>query len=106
MATSFFQEAIAEDPSFARAYAALADCYVMAPQVATTPAIEVIAKIKSAASKALQLDSNLGEAHIDLAVAAEYEYDWDTAEKEFEEVSNSALRLGRASMVCKYSLLW
>jgi len=84
MATSFFQEAIAEDPSFARAYAALADCYVMAPQVATTPAIEVIAKIKSAASKALQLDSNLGEAHIDLAVAAEYEYDWDTAEKEFE----------------------
>ncbi len=84
MATSFFREAITEDPSFARAYAALADCYVMAPQVATTPAIEVIAKIKSAASKALQLDSNLGEAHIDLAVAAEYEYDWDTAEKEFE----------------------
>jgi TolB-like protein/Tfp pilus assembly protein PilF len=85
MATSFFQEAIAEDPSFARAYTALADCYVMAPQVATTPALEVIPKIKAAASKALQLDSNLGEAHIDLAVAAEYEYDWRTAQKEFEK---------------------
>jgi TolB-like protein/Tfp pilus assembly protein PilF len=84
MATSFFQEAIAEDPSFARAYTALADCYVMAPQVASTPALEVIAKIKAAASKALQLDGNLGEAHIDLAVAAEYEYDWSTAQKEFE----------------------
>jgi TolB-like protein/Tfp pilus assembly protein PilF len=84
MATSFFEEAIAQDPSFARAYAALADCYVMAPQVATTPALEVIAKIKAAASKALQLDGNLGEAHIDLAVAAEYDYDWRTAEKEFE----------------------
>ncbi len=84
MATSFFQEAIAEDPSFARAYTALADCYVMAPMVATTAALEVIPKIKAAASKALQLDSNLGEAHIDLAVAAEYEYDWSTAQKEFE----------------------
>jgi TolB-like protein/Tfp pilus assembly protein PilF len=84
MATSFFQEAIAEDPSFARAYSALADCYVMAPQVATTPALEVIPRIKAAASKALQLDGNLGEAHIDLAVAAEYEYDWRTAQKEFE----------------------
>jgi TolB-like protein/Tfp pilus assembly protein PilF len=84
IATSFFQEAIAEDPSFARAYTALADCYVMAPQVASTPALEVIAKIKAAASKALQLDGNLGEAHIDLAVAAEYEYDWSTAQKEFE----------------------
>jgi TolB-like protein/Tfp pilus assembly protein PilF len=85
MATAFFEEAIAEDPSFARAYAALADCYVIAPQVATTPAIEVIPQIRAAASKALQLDSNLGEAHIDLAVAAEYEYDWATAEKEFEK---------------------
>jgi TolB-like protein len=84
MATSFFQEAIAEDPSFARAYSALADCYVMAPMVATTAAVEVIPKIKAAASKALQLDSNLGEAHIDLAVAAEYEYDWSTAQDEFE----------------------
>ena len=85
MATSFFEDAIAEDPSFAPAYAALADCYVISPQVAATPALEVIPKIKAAASKALQLDSNLGEAHIDLAVAAEYDYDWPTAEKEFEK---------------------
>jgi TolB-like protein/Tfp pilus assembly protein PilF len=84
MATAFFEEAIAEDPSFARAYSALADCYVMAPLVASTAALEVIPKIKAAASKALQLDSDLGEAHIDLAVAAEYEYDWRTAQEEFD----------------------
>lgn len=95
MAISFFEEAIAEDPSFVRAYAALADCYVVAPQVATTPPVEVIAKIKNAASKALELDSNLGEAHIDLAVAAEYEYDWSTAQKEFDK----GLRLSPSNAV-------
>ena len=34
MAIGYFEKAIAADPSFARAYTALADCYVMAPQVA------------------------------------------------------------------------
>jgi tetratricopeptide (TPR) repeat protein len=95
MATAFFEESIAEDPSFARAYTALADCYVMAPQVATTPPLQVIAKIKAAASKALELDSNLGEAHIDLAVAAEYEYDWPAAQKEFE----TGLKLSPSNVV-------
>jgi TolB-like protein/tetratricopeptide (TPR) repeat protein len=99
VATSFFEEAIAEDPSFARAYAALADCYVIAPLVATTPPLEVIGKIKAAASKALQLDSNLGEAHIDLAVAAEYEYDWPAAEEEFQR----GLKLSPSDSV---GLLW
>jgi serine/threonine-protein kinase len=79
----YFQQAIAEDPSFARAYAALAHCYVMAPQVATAPSPEVLAMIKDAASRALELDGRLGEAHFDIAVAAEYEFDWKTAETEF-----------------------
>src|SRR5205823_14459138 len=35
-------------------------------------------------SKALRLDSGLGEAHIDLAICAEYEFDWATAEREFQ----------------------
>jgi TolB-like protein/tetratricopeptide (TPR) repeat protein len=82
-AIGYFQQAIAEDPSFARAYAALAHCYVMAPQVATAPSPEVLAMIKDAASRALELDGRLGEAHFDIAVAAEYEFDWKTAETEF-----------------------
>ncbi len=84
-AIQYFKQAIAEDPSFARAYSALADCYVMAPQVASTPPLEVVSEIKAAASKALELQPGLGEAHFDLAVGAEYEFDWQTAEKEFKK---------------------
>lgn len=84
-AIQYFQQAIVEDPSFARAYTALADCYVMAPQVAAAPQLEIIPKIKAAASKALVLDNTLGEAHIDLAICAEYDFDWATAETEFKK---------------------
>ena len=82
-AMRYFQQAIAEDPAFASAYAALADCYVMAPQVATAPPPEVVSKIEAAARRALELDSTLGDAHFDLAICAEYQFDWATAEKEF-----------------------
>lgn len=84
-ATQFFEQAIAEDPSYARAYASLADCYVMAPQVSTTPASEVVPMIQAAAMRALELDGSLGEPHLDLAVSAEYQYDWATADREFKK---------------------
>lgn len=84
-AIQYFKQAIAEDPSFATAYSALADCYVMAPQVVTTPPLQAVPEIKAAAWKALELDPALGEPHFDLAVAAEYEFDWANAEKEFNK---------------------
>jgi serine/threonine-protein kinase len=85
MAIGYFEKAIAADPSFARAYTALADCYVMAPQVAAAPPGEIVPKIRVAASRALELDSSLGEAHIDLAICAEYDFDWTTAGAEFKK---------------------
>jgi TolB-like protein/Tfp pilus assembly protein PilF len=84
-AIEYFKQAIQEDPSFAQAYAGLADCYALARPVASTPPLEIIPKIKAAASKAIELDASLGEPHVALAVAAEYEYDWDLAEKEFKK---------------------
>jgi serine/threonine-protein kinase len=69
LAIQYLEQAIAEDPSFARVYAALADCYVMAPYVAVAPSPEVISKIRAAASRALELDSTLGEPNFDLAIA-------------------------------------
>jgi tetratricopeptide (TPR) repeat protein len=84
-ATAYFERAVAEDPSFARGYTALADSYVVAPQVlAATPA-EVISQAKAAANKALELDGSLGEAHFDLGVCAEFEFDWLTADREFRK---------------------
>jgi len=84
-AIEYFKQAIAEDPSFAMAYAGLADCYAMARPVFATPPLEVVSKIKAAASKALELDAKLGDPHIDLAVSAEYEFDWAVAEREFKK---------------------
>lgn len=84
-AIGYFKQAIAEDPSFARAYAGLADCYAMERSVAAIPPLEVAPLIEAAASEALQLDPKLGEPHINLAVSAEYRYDWATAEREFKK---------------------
>jgi TolB-like protein/Tfp pilus assembly protein PilF len=84
-AIQYFEQAIAEDPSFARAYTALADSYVMAPQVMGILPDEVVSKIRTAATKALQLDASLGEPHFDLAICAEYEFDWAAAEREFKK---------------------
>jgi tetratricopeptide (TPR) repeat protein len=85
IAIQYLEQAIADDPSFARAYAALAHCYVMEPYVAAAPVPDVLPKIRAAASRALELDSTLGEPHFDLAVSAEYEFDWPKADDEFRK---------------------
>ena len=85
LATQYLQQAIQKDPSYARAYTALADCYVVAPQVVGTPPASIVNKIRAAASTALALDKTLGDAHIDLAVAAEFDFDWSGAEREFRK---------------------
>ncbi|MDQ2938060.1 MAG: tetratricopeptide repeat protein, partial [Acidobacteriota bacterium] len=82
-AIDYFNQAIAEDPRFALAYAGLADCYVVPanPQ----PPKEKMPKAKAAAIRALQIDDTLAEAHTSLArVLAVYDWDWDAAEKEFQ----------------------
>lgn len=85
MAIGYFEDAITQDPSFARAYTALADSYAMAPMVSALPSPQAVPKIRAAATKAIELDSSLGEAHIDLAICAEYDFEWDTAEREFKK---------------------
>jgi len=84
-AADLFQKAIERDPNYAPAYAGLADTdglmstwYVGAPS-------ELMPKARAAALKALRLDDTLAEAHTSLALIAEnYDYDWQTAEKEFK----------------------
>src|SRR5208337_3129931 len=48
------------------------------------PPKEAIPKARAAALKALQIDDSLAEAHASLGLIAEqYDYDWQTAEREF-----------------------
>jgi TolB-like protein/DNA-binding winged helix-turn-helix (wHTH) protein len=83
-AVDYFQRSIAIDPSYARAYAGLADTFALMSSWSYVPQDEAIPKARAAALRALQLDDGLAEAHTSLALIAEnYDYDWQTAEKEY-----------------------
>lgn len=82
-AIDFFDQAIEIDPSFALAYAGLADCYVV-PAIQMPPRVSM-PKAKASAMRALEIDDTLAEAHTSLArVYMSYEWNWPQAEKEFK----------------------
>jgi TolB-like protein/DNA-binding winged helix-turn-helix (wHTH) protein/Tfp pilus assembly protein PilF len=79
-----FQQAIAKDANYARAYAGLADSYALLSGYTLIPQSESMPKARAAALKALELDDSLAEAHTSLALIREnYDWDWKTAEKEY-----------------------
>jgi eukaryotic-like serine/threonine-protein kinase len=79
----YFNQAIEKDPSFALAYAGLADSYVVPAN--NLPPREAMPKAKAAAMQALELDETLAEAHTSLArVLATYDWDRTGAEKEYK----------------------
>jgi tetratricopeptide (TPR) repeat protein len=80
----YFRHAIDLDPTYAEAYAGMADSYAMLGLYTVLPPNETFPKAKAAAIEALQLDSALAEAHATLGFVHFY-YDWDgsSAEKEF-----------------------
>ncbi len=84
-ATGYFQQAIDRDPSYALAYAGLADCYyVTFFNNFTISQAESAAKSRAAATKALELDPSLAESHVSMGQVLE-NFDWgfDGAEREF-----------------------
>ncbi|MEO8052821.1 MAG: hypothetical protein ABI833_20620 [Acidobacteriota bacterium] len=78
-----FEQAVAKEPTHARAYASLAYCYVMVPMLKAVLPAEFIPKIRAAASRALQVESSVGEAHIALALPLIHDYKWRAAGEEF-----------------------
>jgi TolB-like protein/Tfp pilus assembly protein PilF len=80
-----FQQAIANDPTYALAYSGLADCYCWLPGLAFVPPKEAYPRAKEAALKALQIDDTLAEAHASLAqVNVSQDWDWSGGEREFQ----------------------
>ena len=83
-AAEYFQQAIAQDTSYAPAYAGLADTYGLMSTWDQVRATEFMPEARAAALRALALNESLAEAHASLALIAEnYDYDWQTAEKEY-----------------------
>jgi serine/threonine protein kinase/tetratricopeptide (TPR) repeat protein len=78
-----FAQAIQVDPSFARAYAGISDCYALYAHYYLPPR-PTLMKAKAAAEKALSLDNTLAEAHTSMAfVKHKLERDWAGAEREY-----------------------
>jgi TolB-like protein len=74
----YFRQATEEDPSYALAYAGLADAYNHLGIWARLPPSQAFPSAKAAAEKALQLDDSLAEAHAAIAFS-KFQYDWDFA---------------------------
>nr|MDQ5872187.1 protein kinase [Acidobacteriota bacterium] len=80
----YFQQAIEKDPTYALAYAGLADSYAILYQYAGLPSSETFPKAKAAASKALEIDDSLAQAHATLASVHQHsDWDFSAAEKEY-----------------------
>ena len=83
-AIPYFERAIAKDPAYAAAYAGLADCLTALSAWGLVPASEGCDKARQLAQRAVEMDHSLAEAHTALAYATIYDYDFLTAEREFE----------------------
>lgn len=82
-AIDYFAQAIEIDPTYALAYAGLADSYYRLSNV-YAPTTEAMPKARAAALKALQIDDTLSEAHAALGlVHMSFEWNWPAAEIEF-----------------------
>jgi eukaryotic-like serine/threonine-protein kinase len=84
-AIDYFQQAVEKDPSYALAYAGLADSYVLLGWNSYLPPKEVFPKGKAAARMALQLDPDLPEAHASWAALLWlHDWRWEEAQIEFK----------------------
>lgn len=79
-----YAQALAKDPSYAAAYAGLADAYNLKAFYGFDPTMDAVSQAKIAASKALQIDDSMAPAHAARAYTAfMWREDWAAAEQEF-----------------------
>jgi TolB-like protein/DNA-binding winged helix-turn-helix (wHTH) protein/Flp pilus assembly protein TadD len=86
VALAYFNQSVEEDPTYAQAYSGLADTYALLGdwQYAVMTAKEALPKAKAAATKALELNGALGEAHNSLAFCLDgFDWNFESAGREF-----------------------
>ncbi len=82
-AQAAFLAAIDKDPTYALAYAGLADTYSLMSNYYVMPPLEAKPEAKAAAIRAVELDETSCEAHTSLASSKDNDWDWTNAEKEY-----------------------
>jgi eukaryotic-like serine/threonine-protein kinase len=86
-AVEYFQQVTALDPAFAPAYAGLADAYayMSLPTYPGMPVSKAQGLMRTAALRALELDSDLAEAHAAMGVVYARDLDWASSERHFQQ---------------------
>ena len=84
-AIGYFEQALARDSSFARAWAGLSMAQVVLPLFAALPADSLLALAGQNAQRALAIDSTLADAHLALAYALKMKWHWQESESEFRK---------------------
>ena len=81
-----FNQAIEADVGYAPAYSGLADCYTTLGYLSYLDPLDAFTRARDAATKALELDPSLAEAHASLAYYNLYHaWNWAQAENEFKK---------------------
>ena len=86
-AISYFRQAIEKDSNYGLAYAGMADTYIFLgnPQTGNHAPKETLPLAKAAATRAVEVDPLLGEAHFSLAQTLElYDWNWSEAERQYK----------------------
>jgi eukaryotic-like serine/threonine-protein kinase len=84
-AIEYFQTGVAKDPNNALIYTGLADAYIQQMSDVHESPVQATAKARAAATRALELDESLAEAHASLgSIKLNYDWDWTGAEAEFK----------------------
>jgi len=84
-AIELFNQAIDKDPNYALAYVGLADSYSLLSYFGDARPNDTFPRAKAAATRALEIDETLAEAHNSLAYVYEhYDWNWRDAEAEFK----------------------
>jgi len=82
----YFRQAIDHDPSYGRAYAGLADCYLFLGLFGYAPPLEMLPKGKVTALRALELEPGLAEARATLGLITQnLDWDWKEVERQYRE---------------------
>ena len=83
---AFYQQAIAADPTYALAYAGMAQAFAALPITSDVNPNEAFPQAKAAAEKALEIDADLAEARIVLGtVEFWFDRNWKDAETELKK---------------------
>jgi TolB-like protein/Tfp pilus assembly protein PilF len=81
-AIDLYQQAISADPSYALAYAEMADLYAISANSGNLDPKEALSKAEASAQRAVQLNNDLSEGHMALGYLRMNGWDWEAARRE------------------------